>query len=101
MKVLVRIYGIPYRGKHVMPLELSEYIGQYVLLEGTQVKNMQGNPICRLQFFSPSAISTRSGEPPADPDTHADQPITKEEFERVFWETGRQFLAWMQNQAPS
>lgn len=42
MKVLVRIYGIPYRGKHVMPLELSEYIGQYVVLQGDVIYNRQG-----------------------------------------------------------
>ena len=49
MKVLVRIYGIPYRGKHVMPLELIDYIGQHVLLEGDHVNNLGGKPICRLE----------------------------------------------------
>lgn len=52
MKVLVRIYGIPYRGKHVMPLELSEYIGQYVVLQGDVIYNRQGRVICKMEALA-------------------------------------------------
>ena len=49
MKVLVRIQGIPYQGQYIMPLELIDYIGQHVLVEGDQVSNLGGKPICRLE----------------------------------------------------